>query len=135
VAGRHTVLLHIDYNSGESICQQAVGQIKLLVVNGSLAQGEKLPSIRQLAKQLQINPTTVTRIYNQLAHEGVVTLRHGQGVFVAERAPRLAPAEMKRALSKHARTMLVEGLRQGFSIDDIRAIVDKEYKQIEKDTP
>lgn len=129
------MLLHIDYNSGESICQQAVGQIKLLVVNGSLAQGDKLPSIRQLAKQLQINPTTVTRIYNQLANEGVVTLRQGQGVFVADGAPRLAPAEMKRTVAKHACTMLVEGLRQGFSINDIRRIVDDEYKRIEKDTP
>lgn len=129
------MLLHIDYNSGEPICHQAVAQIKLLVVNGSLKRGDKLPSIRQLAKDLRINPTTVSRIYSQLAHEGVVTLRQGQGVFISDGALRLAPEERQRVLAKHARTLLVEGLRQGFTIQQIREVINEEYTQFEKDAP
>ena len=129
------MLIHVDYNSGEPICHQVVGQVKLLVVNGKLKRGDKLPSIRQLARDLRINPTTVTRIYNQLAAEGVVTLRQGQGAFVSDGALRLAPEELRRILGKHARTLLVEGLRHGVSVDEIRAVLAEEYDRIEKGGP
>jgi GntR family transcriptional regulator len=125
--------LHIDYHSSEPICQQAVAQIKLLVVNGGLRRGDRLPSIRQLARDLRINPTTVSRIYTQLAHEGVITLRQGQGAYVSRGAVRLAPEELKRIVGKHARTLLVEGLRQGVAIDQIREILEDEYQGIQKD--
>ena len=114
------MLLHLDYHSSAPICQQAVAQIKLLVVKGKLQPGDKLPSVRQLAQELKINPTTVCRIYNELAHEGVVILRQGQGVFVDQGVVRLARGEVRRSLAKHAQTLLVEGLRQGVSIDEIR---------------
>jgi GntR family transcriptional regulator len=129
------VLLHLDYHSGEPICQQAVAQIKLLVVKGKLKPDDKLPSIRQLAQELKINPTTVSRIYNELAHEGVVTLRQGQGVFVGQGVSRLAQAEVRRTLAKHAQTLLVEGLRQGVSLEEIQTIVADEHRKIEDQEP
>jgi GntR family transcriptional regulator len=130
-----TVLIHVDYSSGEPICHQVVARVKLLVVNGKLKRGDKLPSIRQLARDLHINPTTVTRIYNQLAAEGVVTLRHGHGVFISDGSLRLAPEELRRILGKHARTLLVEGLRHGVPVEQIQAVLAEEYKGIEKGEP
>jgi GntR family transcriptional regulator len=127
------MFLHIDYNSPEPICRQAVAQIKLRVVSGSLKPGDQLPSIRDLSKELHINPTTVSRIYNELAHQGVVTLRQGQGVFIAETAPRLAPEEVLRKVAEHARAMLVEGLRQGLEIREIKKIVEEEHRKIKGD--
>ena len=124
------MLLHIDYNSSEPISRQVADQIKLLVVNGRLRSGDRLPSIRELAGTLRINPTTVSRIYNQLGQEGVVTLRQGQGVFVARGLQRLAPEEVKRVVNGHARTLLVEGLRQGLSYREIRGIIKDEYCRI-----
>jgi len=124
------MLLHIDYNNNEPICHQAVAQIKVLVVSGSLKPGDKLPSIRQLARDARINPTTVSRIYTQLAQEGVLVLRQGQGVFVAEGPPQLAPEQVRRVVGKHARDLLVEGLRHGLSIKDIRRALDREYARI-----
>jgi len=129
------VLLHLDYHSSEPICQQAVAQIKLLVVKGKLKPEDKLPSIRQLARELKINPTTVCRIYNELAHEGVVTLRQGQGVFVGEGVSRLARAEVRRSLAKHAQTLLVEGLRQGVALEEIQTILAEEHRRIEDQKP
>jgi GntR family transcriptional regulator len=125
------VLLHLDYHSSEPICQQAVAQIKLLVVKGILKPDDKLPSIRQLARELKINPTTVCRIYNELSHEGVVTLRQGQGVFVSQGVLRLARAEVHRGLAKHAQTLLVEGLRQGVSLEEIETILAEEHRKIQ----
>ena len=122
--------LHIDYNSGEPICRQAVAQIKLMLVNGSLKPGDRLPSIRELSRDLQINPTTVSRIYSELSHEGVIALRQGQGAFVSGSPPRFAAEEVRRLVAKHADALLVEGLRHGLSIEQIRKIVDEEYDAI-----
>lgn len=124
--------LQLDYHSSEPICQQAVAQIKLLVVQGRLQPDDRLPSVRQLAQQLKVNPTTVCRIYNELAHEGVVTLRQGQGVFVTQGVSRLAQAEVRRGLAKHAQTLLVEGLRQGVSLEEIQTILAEEHRKIEE---
>ena len=129
------MLLHLDYHGSEPICRQAVAQIKLLVVNGKLKPGDKLPTIRDLAHQLKVNPTTVCRIYNELAHEGVVTLRHGQGVFISQGVHRFARSEVRRSIAKHAQTLLVEGLRQGLSLEEIHAILAEEHRKIEEQKP
>ena len=124
------MLLHIDYNSGEPISHQIVAQIKWMVVSGKLRVGDKLPSIRELARTLKINPTTVTRIYNELAGDGVITLRHGQGAFVSDGAPALPVREIRRVVSDRARTMVVEGLRLGLNRQQIEQIVNEEFKKI-----
>jgi GntR family transcriptional regulator len=133
--GADAVLLQLDYHSSEPICQQAVAQIKLLVVKGKLQADDKLPSVRQLARELKINPTTVCRIYNELAHEGVVVLRQGQGVFVAQGVSRLAQGEIRRELARHAQTLLVEGLRHGVSLEEIQTILAEEHRKIEEQEP
>ncbi len=122
--------IHIDYNSGVPLLHQAVEQIKLLVVEGELQPGEKLPSIRNLSRQIKVNPTTVSRIYNELEHQGVIVLRQGQGVFVAEPGSRLAPEEIQRLVAEKARAMLVEGLHHGADMETIREIVEDEYRKI-----
>ena len=124
--------LHIDYNSSQPIYRQAVEQIKLMVVGGQLEAGEKVPSIRQLARQLKINPTTAAKVYTELAHEGVLALRQGQGAFVASCSQALASAEVRRVVGGHARRMLVEGLRLGLTKEAIGVIVDEEHARITK---
>jgi GntR family transcriptional regulator len=130
------VLIQVDHNSSEPITRQVVAQIKWLVVSGKLRMGEQLPSIRELARELQINPTTVTRIYAELAHAGVITLRQGQGAFVAvcEGRSSLPRAEVRRRVSRLARAMLVEALRQGLLQDDINRIVADEFQRIRSET-
>lgn len=128
------MLIHIDYNGSEPICDQVVGQIKLMVVSGRLKPGEKLPSIRRLAEELKINPTTVSRIYTQLAQEGVVALRQGQGAFVTDGPARLAPEVIREEIGTLARQLLVEGLRHRLTIEQIGEIVQEEYQKIEGGT-
>ena len=126
------MLFHIDYNSSQPIYQQVIEQIKLSVVNGGIKPGDRMPSIRELAKTLKINPTTTARIYNELAHEGVLILRQGQGAFVAPKVVSLASDEIHRIVSEYARKMLVEGLRLGLTREEIDIIVDVEYRNIQK---
>ena len=103
-----------------------------MLVNGTLQPGEKLPSIREMARKLKINPTTVTRIYNELEHEGILVLRQGQGAFVAEPPVPKVTQEVKAQIRKYAQTLLVEGLRVGLSFPEICEILDDEYKNIQQ---
>ena len=95
------MFFHIDYNSSQPIYQQVIEQIKFTIVNGGLKPGERMLSIRELAKTLKINPTTAAKIYNELAHEGVLVLRQGQGAFVAPKVVSLASEEIQRIVAEH----------------------------------
>jgi GntR family transcriptional regulator len=123
------MLIHIDYNSSEPIIHQVVGQVKWLVVGGELQPGQKLPSIRDFARRLKINPTTVTRIYKELAHDGVIVLRQGQGAFVANSQP-TSKKEARQVVKRKARELFVEGLRMGLDKDEIDQVLNDEYEKI-----
>jgi len=124
------MLIQVDYNSGEPISHQVVSQIKWLVASGKLEPGGKLPSIRELAKELKINPTTVTRIYSELSADGVITLRQGQGAFVSTQSVPLPKAEIRRRVGRLARSMLVEGLLLGLTREEIDKVIDDEFGRI-----
>ena len=76
------MLIQVDFNSGEPVTRQVVAQVKWMVASGRLQPGEKLPSVRELAKQLKVNPTTISRIYGELSADDVIVLKQGQGAFV-----------------------------------------------------
>lgn len=122
--------VNIDYNSPEPISHQVIAQIKLMVVNGTLKPGTQMPSIREFAKSLKVNPTTIARIYNDLSHEGILTLRQGQGAFISETGVRLSADEVRRRVGEQAQTLLVEGLRLGLSVKEIQKIVNEEFEEI-----
>jgi len=76
------MMIKIDFYSHIPIHAQIVVQIKRLIVAGELAPGERLPTLRQLAAELQINFTTVARAYRALDTEGLISTQHGRGTFV-----------------------------------------------------
>jgi GntR family transcriptional regulator len=124
--------IHIDYNSGEPIIHQVVAQIKLMVVSSKLLPGSRLPSIRGFSKDLKINPTTVTRIYKELEHQGIIVLRHGQGAFVVESQRKPAKKQAAKTIRPKVETLLVEGLRLGLTQQEIIEVLKQEYKKIKE---
>ena len=77
-------MFRIDSRSAIPVYEQLKRQIRLHVVSGTLVEDEKLPSIRELASTLRINPNTVAKAYNHLETDGFVTSRKGLGYFVIE---------------------------------------------------
>ncbi|MEW5786053.1 MAG: GntR family transcriptional regulator, partial [Bacillota bacterium] len=73
---------HINTRSGVPIYVQLKEQIKTAVAGGILSAGDQLPSVRELAVALVINPNTVVRAYNELEHEGLLSIEQGRGTFV-----------------------------------------------------
>lgn len=79
-------LFSISTGSPEPIYRQLVEQVKRLVAAGQMAPGDGMPSVRELAQALALNPMTVSKAYSLLEMEGVLARRRGLGMEVAERA-------------------------------------------------
>ena len=74
----------ISTSSGLPVYLQIVNQIKVSIAGGMLMAGDKLPSVRELAVQLAINPNTVSKAYTTLEMEGLIEVKKGMGTFIAE---------------------------------------------------
>lgn len=122
--------LHIDPHSGLPVYRQMIDQIKYYIASGTLKPGDQLPSVRELAQRLSINPTTVVKAYTELQHEEVIDLRHGKGAFVAERANEVSIFEKDKVVRRLARQLAVESQQIGASYDLVQGILEEEWKQI-----
>ena len=73
-----------------------------LVASGALAAGAPVPSVRDLARDLQVNPATVSKAYQRLTDAGVLTVRRGEGTYVSDSPPDLSPREREKRLLQGA---------------------------------
>ena len=126
-------MLHfqIDPHSGVPVYRQMIDQVKYYVASGALKAGDQLPSIRELAQVLAINPTTAVRVYTELEREGVIEMRHGKGAFVAVHGRRVSAAERERALRRLARHLAVEAMQMGASSSEVLKVVKQELKELQ----
>lgn len=93
--------LYIDNRSGAPIYDQIYSQIKDAILSGQVTEGEALPSIRALAKDLRISVITTKRAYDKLENEGFIYTLPGKGCFVAERSTELLREENLRKIESH----------------------------------
>lgn len=77
-------LFSIATGSSEPIYRQLIDQVRRLIAGGQLVPGDVLPSVRDVAQELTLNPMTVSKVYNLLEMEGLLQRRRGQGMLVAE---------------------------------------------------
>jgi GntR family transcriptional regulator len=116
----------LDPRSPTPLYDQIAGRIKIAVAAGELAPGTGLPSVRQLAARLRINPATVVQAYRSLEAEGFVELRQGAGTFVREVAAEMKSRERTHGATKLVREMLAQAGRLGIEAAALRAALDKE---------
>jgi len=93
--------LYIDNRSGAPIYDQIYSQIKDAILSGQVTEGEALPSIRALAKDLRISVITTKRAYDELESEGFIYTLPGKGCFVSERSTELLREENLRKIESH----------------------------------
>ena len=93
--------LYIDNRSGAPIYDQIYSQIKDAILSGQVTEGEALPSIRVLAKDLRISVITTKWAYDELESEGFIYTLPGKGCFVAERSTELLREENLRKIESH----------------------------------
>ncbi len=94
------VPISLDLRSGVPVYRQIIDQIMVSVAAGTLAAGDQLPTVRQLAVDLAINPNTVIRAYRELEIRGVLETHQGTGTFVADRPVPTGDAERQRRMNQ-----------------------------------
>lgn len=122
--------IQIDPHSGIPVYRQMMDQINYYVAAGTLRPGDQLPSIRELAQSLSVNPTTVVKAYTELEHDEVIEMRHGKGAFVAEGATRLSDREREKALRRLARQLAVEAIQMGAAPTLVQRVLEEEMRDI-----
>jgi GntR family transcriptional regulator len=93
--------------------------VRVAVAAGDLKPGDALPSVRALARELRVNPATVVQAYRDLAMDGFVDIRHGQGTFVQEVPTFLRDEERAAQAAKLVRKLLQDAARLGIDVEDM----------------
>jgi GntR family transcriptional regulator len=122
----------IDVDNGISIYEQIVRQIKFSVAEGSLVAGQIVPSVRELAKQLALNPNTVQRAYMELQNENVLETLRGRGMAVCAGAKRRCIGDRQILLRDRLAGVVSEAIRSGLEPDQLREMFDKAIEQATK---
>ena len=108
----------LDPTSGVPFYRQIIMQIEMAIADGRLRTGSQVPTVRALAVDLQINPNTVSRAYNELEIRGIVNTQQGTGTFISEKKIELTDHEREEILAGLVRTFLATASSYGFSIDE-----------------
>jgi GntR family transcriptional regulator len=123
------MLLQIDHHSGQPIYRQVIDQVRRQVMAGQLREGEQLPSVRDLATQLHVNPMTISKAYSLMEVEGLLERRRGVGLFVAplrkDKAGRTKADMLEDALTK----AVVTAVQLGIPEDRARDVLTKLYQK------
>jgi GntR family transcriptional regulator len=117
------VLISIDAADARPIYVQIMDEIRRAVVLGTVRPDDPLPSVRQLAGELKVNPNTVQQAYRELERDGLVYVRRGQGTFVAEEGAVQTDKERQELARMVADRALREAYRNGLSSGDLVAAI------------
>ncbi len=109
----------ISTSSRKPIYQQLAVQVRAAVAQGRLRTGERLPSVRELSRELVVNPNTIARAYTELERDGVLHTRQGMGVFVAEPSTDLTKPARRKKLMEILDGLLTEAVYLGFRRDEV----------------
>jgi GntR family transcriptional regulator len=122
------VFRQIDPRSPTPLYAQIADRVRIAVATGELTAGAPLPSVRQLASELRVNPATVVQAYRQLEEVGVVESRQGAGTFVRELAEPKREAERQREARRLVRRLLKDASALGVTREDLDHALKIEMK-------
>jgi len=109
----------LDLHSGVPVYRQLIDQVRSGVASGSLTAGDQLPTVRQLAVDLAINPNTVMRAYRELELGGLLETHQGTGTFISDKKLEKKSAERERQLVQMAGEFAARAGAAGFSLEDV----------------
>lgn len=122
--------IQIEDQSGLPVYRQVMDQIQQYVVTGALESGDQLPSIRELASQIGVNPQTVVKAYGELEHSGILEMRRGRGAFLSDGARALAGIDYSRQLRERIHSLVREALQAGYHPEQLSDIFEEMIEEI-----
>ncbi|ARC85856.1 hypothetical protein U732_1940 [Clostridium argentinense CDC 2741] len=120
--------MKVEFDNNIPIYLQIMNIVKKQIIRGEIKEGDKIPSVREFAEMLQINPNTVQRTFQELEREGIVITKRGMGRYVTEDSEKIM--EVKQEMSKEIITNFLNGMKSlGFEEEEILKIVLREIKK------
>ncbi|MCA9231538.1 MAG: GntR family transcriptional regulator [Planctomycetales bacterium] len=129
------MILRIEKGSAVPISRQIGSQIATLCASGKLRPGQRLPSVRELARELAVNQNTILRVYERLVSEGLLEMLHGQGTFVSDRARESSLAAHRDRLLDELRQLGRQGIALGLSNEQLHELLAEALHQLQQTSP
>jgi len=124
----------LDPRSGVPVYRQLIDQVQAGIASGNLASGEQIPTVRQVAVDLEINPNTVLRAYRELEIRGVLDTQQGTGTFISDRKVTLDDAEHGRQLEQLVSEFVTRAGAGGFTVKELMDRLRERIAESEKRT-
>ncbi len=125
------MFVHVDPSNGIAIYDQIVRQVKFAVASDALKPGNLVPSVRELARDLTVNPNTVARAYRALQADNVLQPLRGTGLEITSAAPKKCHADRAALIRSRLRSVLAEARQSGLPADEIRSLTEAELGRLE----
>src|ERR671916_156013 len=110
----------LDMKSGVPVYRQLIDQVLVAIASGQLGPGDQLPTVRQLAVDLSINPNTVVRAYKELEIRGMLTTQQGTGTFITAKKVKTDEAQRQKRLSQMLGEFVARVSADGYTVEDIQ---------------
>lgn len=123
-------MLKVDPRSSTPIYEQIQLGIKELILKGALQGGEKIPSVREMAGMLTINPNTISKAYGELEREGIIETLRGKGTFVVENYNREADESKMQYISEELKKIILEASYNGMNEDSFVELALKIFSEL-----
>ena len=115
-------MLFLDYQDRRPIYEQIVEKFRLLILSGAMEPDSRMPSVRQLAMELSINPNTIQRAYTELERQGYIYSIKGKGSFVADNSR--MKAGILQEWKGHFNSAVEEGIKVGVTAGEMKEMID-----------
>lgn len=120
----------IDPASGYPIYLQIINQIKYSIAMEAVKSGDQLPSVRELANQLRVNPNTIAKAYTELERVGIVFTKRGEGTYVSDTGVSISEEEKEKIIAEMLNRTLVQAYHFNLPANRVKNIFEKEIDKI-----
>ena len=124
------IFIRIEPSSSVPIYRQIIDQIKYQVVTGVLKEGDKVPSVRELAARLAVNQNTILKVYNELCRQNILRIERGDGKYVSSTKQSISAAERKKAVASVLREAATLAIQLELPVEQAGELLRKEYDNI-----
>jgi GntR family transcriptional regulator len=115
------LLFSLDMASGVPVYRQIIDQVTAGIASGAVGPGYQLPTVRQLAVDLSVNPNTVVRAYRELEIRGILETQQGTGTFISKQKIKRDEAQRQKRLSQFTGEFVARAGREGFTVTELIA--------------
>ena len=124
---RRPFSFRLDLHSGVPLYRQLIDQVQAAIASQALIPGDQLPTVRQVAVDLEINPNTVMRAYREMEIRGILDTQQGTGTFISRQKPKRPDAERQRQLSQLVSDFLARAGAAGFTVEELLEQINDPY--------